>query len=67
MAILSTRQQKKKDKAKVNPSEFFKSKQEKLQAFLKQLCIYMDMKGKENNNKDKIIMAASYLYRAAFN
>ncbi|KMU92308.1 hypothetical protein CIHG_10051 [Coccidioides immitis H538.4] len=67
MAILSTGQQKKKDKVKVNSLEFFKSKQEKLQAFLRQLHIYMNMKGKElSNNKDKIIIAALYLHRAVF-
>ncbi|KMU91202.1 hypothetical protein CIHG_08870 [Coccidioides immitis H538.4] len=62
MAILFTGQQEKKDKVKVNSSELFKSKQEKLQAFLEQLCIYINMKGKElSNNKDKIIITASYL------
>ncbi|EAS27719.1 uncharacterized protein CIMG_13561 [Coccidioides immitis RS] len=68
MTILFTRQQEKKDKVKVNLSELFKSKQEKLQAFLRQLHIYMNMKGKElNNNKNKIIITVLYLYRAAFN
>ncbi|KMU92724.1 hypothetical protein CIHG_10544 [Coccidioides immitis H538.4] len=53
MAIPSIRQQEKKDK---------------LQAFLRQLHIYMDMKGKElSNNKNKIIMAALYLCGAVFN
>ncbi|KJF61110.1 uncharacterized protein CIMG_13427 [Coccidioides immitis RS] len=43
MIILFTEQQKKKDKVKVNSSELFKSKQEKLQAFLRQLCIYINI------------------------
>ncbi|EFW13193.1 conserved hypothetical protein [Coccidioides posadasii str. Silveira] len=61
MVILSTEQQKKKDKAKVNSLKFFKSKQEKLQAFLRQLCIYMNIKDKElSNNKNKIIIANYY-------
>ncbi|EAS29827.2 uncharacterized protein CIMG_13190 [Coccidioides immitis RS] len=61
MAIPSTGQQKKKDKAKVNLPEFFKNEQEKLQAFLKQLCIYINIKGKElSNNKNKIIITNYY-------
>ncbi|KJF60388.1 uncharacterized protein CIMG_12912 [Coccidioides immitis RS] len=48
--ISSTRQQKKKDKVKVNPPEPFKN-----------------MKGKElNSDKNKVIMAVSYLYEAVF-
>ncbi|EFW13803.1 conserved hypothetical protein [Coccidioides posadasii str. Silveira] len=51
MVIPSTGQQKKKNKVKVNPLELFKN-----------------MKDKElSNNKNKIIMAASYLYEAVFN
>ncbi|KJF61109.1 uncharacterized protein CIMG_13426 [Coccidioides immitis RS] len=67
MTISSTKQQEKKDKAKVNSLELFKSEQEKLQAFLRQLCIYMNIKGKElNSNKNKIIITVLYLYRAVF-
>ncbi|KJF61136.1 uncharacterized protein CIMG_13452 [Coccidioides immitis RS] len=67
MAISFIRQQKKKDEVKVNLPELFKSKQEKLQAFLRQLHIYMNIKDKElSNNKNKIIMAALYFCEAAF-
>ncbi|EFW19820.1 conserved hypothetical protein [Coccidioides posadasii str. Silveira] len=60
MAIPFIRQQKKKDKAKVNLLKFFKT-------FLGQLHIYMNIKDKElSNNKDKIIMTVLYLYRAVF-
>ncbi|KAI1917226.1 hypothetical protein LOZ65_005117, partial [Ophidiomyces ophidiicola] len=41
-------------KAKVNPPEPFKGEQGKLQSFLEQLQIYMDMRGKEfDTDKDK--------------
>ncbi|KAI1932014.1 hypothetical protein LOZ66_006973, partial [Ophidiomyces ophidiicola] len=54
-------------KAKVNPPESFKGEQEKSQSFPEQLQIYMDMRGKEfNTNKDKVMMAASYLRESAF-
>ncbi|KAI1907310.1 hypothetical protein LOZ65_006780 [Ophidiomyces ophidiicola] len=49
-------------KVKVNPPEPFRGEQEKLQSFLGQLRIYMDMRGKEFDiDKDKVMMAASYL------
>ncbi|EAS37561.3 uncharacterized protein CIMG_12608 [Coccidioides immitis RS] len=67
MAIPFTGQEEKKDKAKVNLPELFKSKWGKLQALLRQLCIYMNMKDKElNSNKNKIMMTVSYLCKAAF-
>ncbi|KAI1955497.1 hypothetical protein LOZ58_006718 [Ophidiomyces ophidiicola] len=47
-------------KAKVNPSEPFREKQGKLQSFLEQLQIYMNIRGKEfDTNKDKVMMTAS--------
>ncbi|KAI1955349.1 hypothetical protein LOZ58_006806 [Ophidiomyces ophidiicola] len=49
-------------KAKVNPPEPFREEQGKLQSFLGQLQIYMDMRGKEfDTDKDKVMMVASYL------
>ncbi|KJF61420.1 uncharacterized protein CIMG_13654 [Coccidioides immitis RS] len=68
MAIPFTEQQEKKDKVKVNSPELFKNEQGKLQAFLSQLHIYMNMKDKElNSNRNKIMMTVLYLYKAAFN
>ncbi|KAI1932741.1 hypothetical protein LOZ66_006769, partial [Ophidiomyces ophidiicola] len=41
-------------KAKINPPEPFREEQEKLQSFLEQLQIYMNMRGKEfDTDKDK--------------
>ncbi|KAI1932696.1 hypothetical protein LOZ66_006803 [Ophidiomyces ophidiicola] len=54
-------------KTKINPPELFKREQGKLQSFLGQLQIYMDMRGKEfDTNKDKVMMVASYLRESAF-
>ncbi|KAI1955760.1 hypothetical protein LOZ58_006686 [Ophidiomyces ophidiicola] len=48
------------NKVKVNPSESFREEQRKLQSFLEQLQIYMNMREKEfNTDKDKVMMAAS--------
>ncbi|KAI1932344.1 hypothetical protein LOZ66_006891 [Ophidiomyces ophidiicola] len=55
MATTTTTEQ--TSKTKVNPSEPFKREQEKLQSFLEQLQIYIDVRGKEfDTNKDKKLL-----------